>query len=351
MARAANNKVRIGVLGASGYTGAELMRLLSHHPAAEIAVLTADRHAGRPLGDVYPHLAHLALPELVRVDDAVWDRVDVAFCGLPHGTTQEIVAGLPTTLKVIDLSADFRLGDLDTYAEWYGHPHRAPELQREAVYGLTELARERVASARLVANPGCYPTAALLPLAPVLEVGLIEADDLIIDAKSGVTGAGRAVKEANLFAEVAEGIHPYGVGRHRHAPEIEQELSRAAGRTVTVNFTPHLMPMNRGELLTCYVRLAAGATADGLRDALVRRFADEPFVRVVPAGVTPATRHVRGSNHCLIGVFADRIPDRAIVVSVIDNLVKGASGQAIQNMNVMLGLDETAGLEQEPLFP
>ena len=343
--------INTAILGASGYTGAELVRLLARHPNAAIRLLTADRRAGGAMAEVFPHLGGLDLPRLTALDDADYDDVDMVFCALPHGTTQEVVAALPARLKVVDLSADFRLADVAAYAEYYGHEHRAPALQAEAVYGLTEFARGGVAEARLVANPGCYPTAAQLPLIPLIEAGLIEADDIIVDAKSGVSGAGRGAKEANLFAEVSEGIHAYGIATHRHAPEIEQGLSGAAGRSVAVNFTPHLMPMSRGILATCYVRLAGGADADALRARLAARFADEPFVRVLPEGTMPATRHVRGSNHCLIGVFADRLAGRAIVISVIDNLVKGASGQAVQNMNLMAGFPEPTGLEQEPLFP
>lgn len=345
------NKLRIGILGASGYTGAELLRLLALHPGIDIRLLTADRQAGKPLSEIFPHLGRLDLPVPVKVEEADWSEVDFVFCCLPHGTTQEVIAALPRELKVVDLSADFRLADLETYATWYGHAHRAPELQKEAVYGLTELARDAVARARLVANPGCYPTSAQLPLVPLLEAGKIEGEDIIIDAKSGVTGAGRDAKQQNLFAEVAEGIHAYGIAGHRHAPEIEQGLSDAAGRPITVNFTPHLMPMSRGILSSIYVRLADGASADDLRETLAKRYAGEAFVRVLPAGQSPATRHVRGSNHCLIGVFADRVRGRAILVSVIDNLVKGASGQAVQNMNLMAGWAETTGLEQQPMFP
>lgn len=348
---ATTNRLRIGILGASGYTGAELVRLLAHHPQIEIRLLTADRQAGRPLAEVFPHLGGLDLPGLIKIEDADWSGLDLVFCGLPHGTTQEIVAALPRHLKVVDLSADFRLRDPATYAEWYGHEHRAPELQREAVYGLTELNREAVRPARLVANPGCYPTTSQLPLVPLLEAGAIEPTDIIIDAKSGVSGAGRDAKQANLYAEVTEGIHAYGVARHRHAPEIEQGLSEAAGRPITVNFTPHLMPMSRGILATIYVRLASGAGAEDLRRVLGERYAGERFVRVLPGGAVPATRHVRGSNHCLIAVFADRVPGRAILLSVTDNLVKGASGQAVQNMNLMAGFKEWTGLEQEALFP
>jgi len=345
------NRLRIGILGASGYTGAELVRLLARHPEVEIRLLTADRQAGKPLAEVFPHLAHLPLPALVKIEDADWSGIDLVFCALPHGTTQEVIAKLPRHLKVVDLSADFRLADLDSYAQWYGHAHRAPDLQGEAVYGLTEIKRKQIGPARLVANPGCYPTSAQLPLIPLIENSQIEIGDIIIDAKSGVSGAGRDAKQGSLYAEVTEGIHAYGVASHRHAPEIEQGLSEAAGKPIIVNFTPHLMPMSRGILSSIYVRLANGATVDDLRRTLETRYAGEAFVRVLPAGQSPQTRHVRGSNHCLIGLFADRVPGRAILLSVIDNLVKGASGQAVQNMNLMAGLPETIGLEQEPLFP
>jgi N-acetyl-gamma-glutamyl-phosphate reductase len=324
---------------------------LRHHPQTEIAALTADRQAGRPIGAVFPHLAGEDLPDLVTIGEVDWSALDIVFCGLPHGTTQEVIAGLPRHLKVIDLSADFRLTDIATYAEWYGHEHRAPELQREAVYGLTEIERERIRQARLIAVPGCYPTAAQLPLIPLLRARLIDPDDIIIDAKSGVSGAGRAAREGSLFCEVSEGIHAYGVAGHRHAPEIEQGLSAAAGRKLVVNFTPHLMPMNRGILSTIYVRLAPGATLGDLRAVLEGAYRDEPFVRVLPDGSLPATRHVRATNLCLIGLSRDRVANRAILVSAIDNLVKGASGQAIQNMNTMLGLPETTALEHRAVFP
>ena len=351
MTKATSNAVEAGVIGASGYTGAELVRLLARHPGVKLRLLTADRNAGRPLQSGFPQFTDLDLPNLVALEDADFDALDAVFCCLPHGTTQEIIAKMPRGPKVIDLLADFRLRDLASYEKWYGHGHKAPKLQAQAVYGLTEFARDQVSGAKLVANPGCYPTAAQLPLIPLLEAGQISADGIIIDAKSGVSGAGRAAKEANLFTEVSEGIHAYGVANHRHAPEIEQELSVAAGKDVIVTFTPHLVPMNRGILATIYVTLAGGATAKDLRDTLATRFSNEPFVKVMSDGIAPATRHVRGSNQCHIGVFADRAPGRAILISALDNLVKGASGQAVQNMNVMFGLRETSGLEQEPLFP
>lgn len=346
-----SEKTKVAILGASGYTGAELVRLLALHPQAEMTVLTADRRAGLPFADVFPHLGGLSLPTLVAIADVDWSGVDFVFCALPHGTTQEVIAGLPERVKVCDLSADFRLRDTALYEQVYGAPHKAPALQREAVYGLTELAREKVRAARLVANPGCYPTAAQLPLVPLLEAGLIEADGIIIDAKSGVTGAGRAAKEANLYGEVSEGIHAYGIGTHRHGPEIDQGLSEAAGRDVLCNFTPHLMPMARGILATIYVKTAKGARAADLRAALASRYDHEPFVRVLAEGQVPATRHVRGSNFVLMNAFDDRLPGRAVLTCVEDNLVKGASGQAIQNMNVMLGYEETTGLTQQPMFP
>lgn len=349
------DRLRVAVVGASGYTGAELVRLLVAHPAARIVAMTADRKAGLDFGTVFPHLAGAAaahaLPALQPVDAIDWQEIDVAFFGLPHGAAQPVAAAMPKHVTMIDLSPDFRFADPAVYGQWYGQAHAAPELQQEAVYGLSELARAEIRGARLVGNPGCYPTASLLALIPLVQAGLIDPDDIVIDAKSGVSGAGRAAKEGSLYAEVAEGIHAYGVAGHRHAPEIEQGVSRAAGWPVMLNFTPHLMPMNRGILASIYVRLTGTASADDLRQTLVRRYDSEPFVRVLPAGAVPATRHVRGSNHCLIGVFADRVRGRAIVFSAIDNLVKGASGQAIQNMNIARGLDETAGLTQQPLFP
>jgi N-acetyl-gamma-glutamyl-phosphate reductase len=345
------NQIKIAIIGASGYTGAELVRLLACHPNADIRALTADRNAGKPMSDVFPHLGGLDVPELIKLEDVDWADIDVVFCCLPHGTTQEFIASLPDSLKIIDLSADFRLSNTKTYAEWYGYDHLAPDLQKDAVYGITELARDAIKAARLVANPGCYPTSALLPLVPLIDAKQIDTDNIIIDAKSGVTGAGRSAKEGTLYAEVTEGIHAYGVAGHRHAPEIEQGLSAAAGSDIIVNFTPHLMPMNRGILSTIYVSLANGASASDLHATLKKKYAKEPFVRVLPEGSVPHTRHVRGSNHCLIGVVADRLKGRAVIVSVIDNLVKGASGQAVQNMNLVCGLDETTGLQQEPLFP
>jgi len=348
-------KAKIGVLGASGYTGAELVRLLLRHPNVEIVLLTADRRAGKPMSDVFPQFSPFKLPTLTSIEAADWTtlRLELAFCALPHGATQKVIKDLlarAQATKVVDLSADFRLADPAAYARWYGHEHFAPELQKEAVYGLTEVYRSEVKTARLVANPGCYTTCAELALIPLLKAKAINPDEIVIDAKSGMTGAGRAAKEEMLFSEVSEGFHAYGVGHHRHMAELDQEFSKAAGREVVVSFTPHLVPMNRGIFSTIYVRDAKASPQD-LHAILLKSYASEPFVHVLPFGATPQTRHVRGSNMTFIGVAADRIPGRAIIGSALDNLTKGASGQAVQNMNVMLGLPEATGLEQVALFP
>ncbi|MBI4273765.1 MAG: N-acetyl-gamma-glutamyl-phosphate reductase [Rhizobiales bacterium] len=349
-------KAKIGVLGASGYTGSELVRLLLRHPRCEIALLTADRRAGQEMRSVFPQFSHISLPKLVSIDGVNWAGagLDLVFCALPHGTTQDvikrIVAAAPA-IKIVDLSADFRLADVSAYERWYGHAHRAPELQKQAVYGLVEVHRRTIRHAKLVANPGCYTSCAELPLIPLIKAKAIELSEIVIDAKSGMTGAGRAVKETMIFSEVSEGFHAYGVGHHRHMAELDQEFSAAAGREVIVTFTPHLVPMNRGILSTIYVRGKRGRTPADLHAILSKYYAKEAFVHVLPFGETPQTRHVRGSNLTFIGVANDRIEGRAIVVAALDNLVKGASGQAVQNMNLMLGFLETMGLEQVALFP
>ena len=345
------NRLRIAVLGASGYTGADLVRLALTHPHIEIAALSANAKAGLSMAEVWPHFApYPALPRLVRAEDIDLSDIDAVFGCLPHAASAALLATLDGP-RIVDLSADFRLKDAATYAEWYGGAHPAPALLSEAVYGLTEYARDALPGARLVACPGCYPTAVLLAVLPLVEAGLIDPQRVSINALSGVTGAGRGLKEANLFAEVAEGVHPYAIGAHRHMPEIEQEIALRAAGDIRISFTPHLVPMNRGELVTIAVDLSGGAGIPALRDALDRRYASEPFVHLLPEGVAPATRMVRGSNHAVINVFADRIPGRALVIAAIDNLVKGSSGQAIQNLNLMFGLTETAGLTQAPLFP
>lgn len=351
-----STKKKIGILGASGYTGAELVRLLLRHPRVEIALLTADRRAGQLMGDVFPQFAPYDLPRLVTIDEVDWGNaeLDLVFCALPHATTQKVLkdvfAKVPD-IKIVDLSADFRLEDPAAYAKWYGHEHHALELQKEAVYGLAEIYRRDIKKARLVANPGCYTTCAQLPLIPLLKAKAIEADEIVIDAKSGMTGAGRSAKEEMLFSEVSEGFNAYGVGQHRHMAELDQEFSKAAGKDVMVSFTPHLTPMNRGIFSTIYVRGRRGKIAQDLHEILAKQYEKEPFVHVLPFGKTPHSRHVRGSNMTFIGVAADRIPGRAIIVSTLDNLTKGASGQAVQNMNLVLGFAETLGIDQPPMFP
>jgi N-acetyl-gamma-glutamyl-phosphate reductase len=337
----------IAILGASGYTGAELVRLIATHPAMRIVALTADRKAGQAMGEVFPHLRHLDLPTLTTIDAVDFGAVDLAFCALPHATSQEVIAGLPRELKVVDLSADFRLEDPAVYERWYGHPHQALELQAEAVYGLTEFYRERIRAARLVAGTGCNSATGLYGLLPLLMAGLIDPDDIIINLATGVSGAGRSAKEGMLHAEVSEGYHAYNVGRHRHLAEFDQEFAKAAGRKVEVTFVPHLLPQNRGILATMYVRGEPAA----IHACLTAAYLDEPFIVVLPIGEAPATRHVRGSNFVHLGVIGDRRPGRTMVFSALDNLTKGSSGQAIQNANLMLGLPETAGLMAAPLFP
>jgi N-acetyl-gamma-glutamyl-phosphate reductase len=348
------DKAKIAVLGASGYTGSETVRLLLPHPRVTIAALTADRRAGQAMREVFPQFSPFDLPKLISIEEIDWarEKFDLVFCALPHATTQKVVKDLlgraPAT-KVVDLSADFRLSP-DAYAKWYGHEHHAPEIQREAVYGLVEVYRNDIRKARLVANPGCYTTCAQLALLPLLRAKAIDPDEIVIDAKSGMTGAGRGAKEAMLFSEVSEGFNAYGVGHHRHMAELDQEFSKAAGRPVVSTFTPHLVPMNRGILSTIYVR-SAKSSADDLHAILAKAYAGEPFVHVLPAPEQPHTRHVRGSNMTFIGITKDRIAGRMIIGSALDNLVKGAAGQAVQNMNLMLGFPETTGLEQVALFP
>ncbi len=337
----------VAILGASGYTGAELVRLIATHPGTRIAAMTADRKAGQSMGEVFPHLRHLALPTLTTIDAVDWAGIDLAFCALPHATTQEVVAKLPRDLKIVDLSADFRLRDPAVYAHWYGHPHMALDLQAEAVYGLTEFYRDEIRGARLVAGTGCNAATGMYGILPLLRAQVIDPDDIIIDLATGVSGAGRSPKEGMLHSEVSEGFHAYNVAKHRHLAEFDQEFTKAAGRKVEVTFVPHLLPQNRGILATIYVR----GEAEAIHAALAAAYADEPFVVMLPLGEAPATRHVRGSNFVHLGVIPDRRPGRVMVFSALDNLTKGSSGQAVQNANLMLGLPETMGLMAAPLFP
>lgn len=339
---------RIAILGASGYTGAELVRLIATHPDMRIVALSADRKAGQAMAEVFPFLRHLDLPRLVKIEEIDFAGVDLCFCALPHATSQAVISALPRDLQIVDLSADFRLRDVAVYEKWYGQPHAAPDLQAEAVYGLTEFYRDAIRGARLVAGTGCNAATGQYALRPLISAGVIDLDRIVIDLKAGVSGAGRSLKENLLHAELSEGTHSYSAGgKHRHLGEFDQEFSTLAGRPVMVQFTPHLSPMNRGILASVYV--------DGdprvVHDTLAAAYAAEPFLQVLPFGALPSTRDVRGSNFCHIGVIGDRMPGRALIVAVLDNLTKGSSGQAIQNANLMLGIEETAGLMLAPCFP
>jgi N-acetyl-gamma-glutamyl-phosphate reductase len=346
--RATAGRVPVAVLGATGYTGVELLRLLARHPGVELAFLSSEQYRDRRAADVYPALSGIVEQPLQAPDPAaVASAAGVAFCALPHGAAAPVVGELVTRgLRVIDLSADFRLRDAAGYARWYA-PHPVPGLLAEAVYGLPELHRERVRGARLVAVPGCYPTGALLGLAPLARAGLL-SEPVIIDAKSGTTGAGRGAKVEQLFAEVNENVRPYAIDGHRHLPEIEQEL-RAAGATAVPVFVPHLLPVSRGILSTMYVRLPGGRPP--LERLFTQAYGDEPFVVLRGTGAPPELREVRGTNRCAIGWHWYEASRQAVVVTAIDNLGKGASGQAVQCMNLMLGLPEVMGLEAPPLVP
>ena len=341
-------KHKIAILGASGYTGAELVRLIATHPQLEIAALTGERKAGQPVAQVFPFLRHLDLPDLCRIEDVDFTGIDLAFCALPHATSQAVIRDLPRDLKIVDLSADFRLRDPAAYEKWYGKPHAAPDLQTEAVYGLTEFYREDIRSARLVAGTGCNAATGQYALNPLIAAGVIDLDRIIMDLKCGVSGAGRSLKENLLHAELSEGTYAYAAGgTHRHLGEFDQEFTRLAGRPVHVQFTPHLIPMNRGILASIWVDGDAAEIHAVLQDA----YCAESFIHVVPFGTLPSTHDVRGSNYVHIGVVGDRIAGRALVVAALDNLCKGSSGQAVQNANLMLGIEETTGLLGVPVFP
>ncbi|MGR3592937.1 MAG: N-acetyl-gamma-glutamyl-phosphate reductase [Limimaricola soesokkakensis] len=336
------------ILGASGYTGAELVRLIATHPGIEIAALSGDRKAGMAMGEVFPHLGHLELPKLCTIDEIDFSAIDIAFCALPHAMSQAVIVDLPKDLKIVDLSADFRLRNDGEYEKWYGKPHAAMELQAEAVYGLTEFYREEIRAARLVAGTGCNAATVQFALRPLIEAGLIDLDDIVCDLKNGVSGAGRSLKENMLFAERSEDVLAYSAGgTHRHLGEFDQEFSQIAGREVRILFTPHLVPVNRGILASCYVK----GDPQAVHEALQSRYAHEPFLRVLPFGKLPGMSHVQGSNFCHLGVAGDRVSGRTLVVSTLDNLCKGSSGQALQNANLMLGLPETEGLMLAPVFP
>ncbi|GLR64072.1 N-acetyl-gamma-glutamyl-phosphate reductase [Marinospirillum insulare] len=348
--------IKIGIVGGTGYTGVELLRLLASHPNAQVEVITSRSEAGVGVAEMYPNLrGHYSNLFFTEPDVALLAACDVVFFATPHGVAHALAGELlDAGTRVIDLSADFRLNNAEEWAEWYGQPHGAPELLKESVYGLPEIAREEIKTARLIAVPGCYPTAVELGLLPLFEKGLVETQGVIADCKTGVSGAGRGAKVPSLFCEAAESIKAYAVGNHRHHPEITQELTKAAGQPVGLTFVPHLLPMIRGIHATLYVRLNTanqGLTDAELQELFEMRYKNEPSVDIMPWNSCPETRSVRGANVCRIGLHRPQGSDLVIVLAVIDNLVKGASGQAIQNMNIMFGQDELAGLTYAGLMP
>jgi len=345
-------KAKIGIIGATGYTGEELLRLLLRHPEVEVVALTSQKYAGLPIDQVFPSLMkHIQLKCEELSVEGISQKVDFVFTAVPHKTAMETVPLFYRLgKKVVDLSADFRLKDPTVYERWY-QKHTATDLLPESVYGLPELHRERIRNAKIVGNPGCYPTGALIGLIPLVKKDLIFLDGIVVDSKSGVSGAGRDVVLDSLFCEVNEGVKAYKIFAHRHTPEIEQELSQLVQREIKVTFVPHLIPMDRGILSTLYVRLTKKLKTEELLNAFQDVYRGEPFVRICPKGKLPNTKDVRGSNFCDIGGMVSEFDGRAVIVTAIDNLVKGASGEAVQNMNIMLGYPETMGLEVLPLSP
>ncbi len=345
-------RVKVAVFGASGYTGLELMRLLARHPEVELTDLTSREFQGRPVGEIFPALANIVELSFVPPEpSAIAAAADVVFLAVPHQTAMELVPSLLAAgVRVVDLSADFRFRDQAVYEAWY-QPHSAPELLGEAVYGLPELHSEKIRTARLVGNPGCYPTCVILGLAPLVKEGLVLPDSLIADCKSGVSGAGRGASLTTSYCEVTDGFRAYKVAEHRHTPEMEQELTLLSGKTVKVTFTPHLAPMSRGILGTLYAQLVTPLTDKDLFEHYRVFYQDHPFIRLQPPGTWPSTQQVRGSNYCDLGFKVDEERGRVIVVSAIDNLTRGASGLAVHNFNIMMGFPETLGLDVVPLAP
>lgn len=345
--------IRVGIIGATGYAGGELVRLLLGHKEAEIVWYGSRSYVDRKYADIYQNMFQLV--DATCLDDnmeAMAEQVDVIFTATPQGLCASLVNGdILNKVKIIDLSADFRIKDVGVYEKWYGIEHKSPQYIEEAVYGLCEINREDVKKARLIANPGCYPTCSFLSVYPLVKEGLIDPNTMIIDAKSGTSGAGRGAKVDNLFCEVNENIKAYGVAGHRHTPEIEEQLSLAAGEPVLINFTPHLIPMQRGILVTAYASLKKDVSYEEVKAIYDRYYEDEYFVRVLPKDVCPQTRWVEGSNFVDVDFKIDPRTKRIIMMGAMDNLVKGAAGQAVQNMNLMFGIDEAKGLRMAPLFP
>ncbi|ROT95982.1 N-acetyl-gamma-glutamyl-phosphate reductase [Marinobacter sp. R17] len=344
--------IKVGIVGGTGYTGVELLRILATHPDVEVAMTTSRSEAGQPVADMYPNLRGYFDLTFTEPDEAALAQCDLVFFATPHGVAMRMVPGLIAAgTRVVDLSADFRIRDLDVWAKWYGMPHESADWAEKAVYGLPEVFREQIREAQLVANPGCYPTAVQLGFLPLLENGLVNPAHLVADAKSGASGAGRQGKIGMLHGEIGESFKAYGASGHRHLPEIRQGLELAAGGNVGVTFVPHLLPMIRGIEATLYAEVRDPVSFDTLQGLFEKRYENEPFVDVMPFGAHPETRSVRGANHCRMALHRQEDSPVIIVSSVIDNLVKGAAGQAVQNMNIMFGLEETAGLAAPALLP
>lgn len=345
--------IKVGIIGSTGYAGQELVRILLQHPDAEIVWYGSRSYIDKKYSDIFGNMFQLVDDVCLGENmDELADKADVIFTATPQGLCSSIInEDVLSKTKVIDLSADFRIKDVETYEKWYGIEHKSPEFIDEAVYGLCEINREDVKKARLIANPGCYPTCSTLSIYPMAKEGLIDMNTVIIDAKSGTSGAGRGAKTANLYCEVNESIKAYGVASHRHTPEIEEQLSYASGEKVLINFTPHLVPMNRGILATSYATLKEKVTYDDVKKVYDKYYKDEYFVRVLEKDVCPETRWVEGSNFVDVNFKIDERTNRIIMMGAIDNIVKGAAGQAVQNMNIMFGLDENTGLKLVPMFP
>lgn len=347
-----DRKLRVGIVGGTGYTGSELLRLLARHPQVEVTAITSRGEAGVPVAKLFPSLRGELDLAFSDPADARLTACDVVFFATPHGVAAAGAAELTAAgVKVIDLAADFRLQDLAVWEKWYGHAHPAPELVPGSVYGLPEANREQIRTASIVGNPGCYPTATQMALMPLLEQGLVDVSDIVVDAKSGISGAGRGAKVDMLFAETYDSFKAYGLNGHRHLPEIEERLAVMAGQAVNVTFVPHLLPMIRGIEVTVYANLTQDVPLADLQARFEARYVNEPFVDVMPPGSMPETRSVKGTNRCRLAVYRPQGRNKVVVTSVIDNLTKGAAGQAVQNMNLLFGLPETLGLETIALLP
>ena len=343
--------IKVGIIGATGYAGSELVRLITQHPKAELVTMTSQSYAGQEYKEVYSNYSHLDYVCEEEHIEEMAEKCDVIFLALPHGVaSKKINADILSKTKIIDLGADFRIQDVDVYEKWYT-THYSKDILPEAVYGLCEINRDKIKGKRIVANPGCYTSCSILSLYPLVKEGMIDLSSIIIDAKSGATGAGRGLSLGNHYCELNESVKAYKVASHRHTPEIEEQLSIAAGQDIVLNFTPHLIPMDRGILATCYATLNKKYTYDDIRKAYEKHYGNEHFIRLTQEGVFPDTKWVKGSNFVDIGFTVDERTNRVIVIGALDNLFKGAAGQAVQNMNIIMGIEETTGIDYVPIFP